>query len=98
MLGKFNPSPSYVIPLMAHCAVQAIGTFLIAFLYCGTVNKLVLCVTLLDFMSHFVIDRLKASPNLLGRFTYEEPYFWWALGFDQMLHQIVYIIIIFLIY
>src|SRR5690606_31961493 len=84
-----------------------------------------------DFLVHFLMDRIKASPNLLGQYqaiTKEEygrltdaiaqakwnnndralakinqdfqkrkksnKYFWWSLGFDQMVHHLTDIVII----
>jgi len=72
-LGKFKPGWAWVLPLTTHCSIHALGTFVIAFgfaLYrdigdCGWV----LHVMLFDFVLHFCMDRVKASPNLLGRFN-----------------------------
>ena len=98
MLGKFKPYPEYILPLVAHSAVQAGGTFLLALLFHLmfhlTLTKVVFLVTATDFVTHFIIDRIKASPKLLGRFKPDQPYFWWALGWDQMCHHLVNIILV----
>ena len=58
---------------------------------------------------HFTMDRIKASPNMLGRFkpltkeTYptaneaaikSNTYFWWSLGLDQGVHHLTHYVII----
>lgn len=97
MLGKFKPYPDYILPLVQHSLVQTTGTayiLIIATFYGVNFGLwMFLGICLYDFVTHFVIDRLKASPNLLGRFKSDNKYFWWALGLDQLLHQVVYLII-----
>jgi hypothetical protein len=90
MLGKFKPFPQFIWPLAAHAGVHTIFTVVIALAYQR--YDLVMSLALLDFTTHFVIDRLKASPALLGRFKPDQKQFWWALGFDQMAHQFVMIL------
>jgi hypothetical protein len=52
-----------------------------------------------DFIMHFTMDRIKASPNLLGRFKdmYDRK-FWWCLGFDQMFHHLTHYTIIYVLW
>lgn len=66
MLGKFKKSPDFVLPLLAHVSVHAGMTFLIA-VFCVSPG-LALGLALLDAVIHFVVDRVKASPDMLGRF------------------------------
>lgn len=95
MLGKFKPFPHYIEPLAAHCTIQALGSAVaILFVFKSIDIKLLYTLILLDFVSHFIIDRIKASPALMGRFKPDNKYFWWALGWDQMMHQLVYIFIV----
>lgn len=65
MLGKFQPYPKFILPLLAHASVHGMATFLIALC---VKPKIAFWVALLDLVAHFVIDRVKASPNMLGRF------------------------------
>lgn len=65
MLGKFKPGYDWVKPLAAHSLVHAAWTFAIVLHF---QSKLALPMALLDFVLHFTMDRIKASPNLLGRF------------------------------
>lgn len=64
MLGKFQGGTAWILPLSAHCAVQAFFTFLIGLM----VNpRLAVVGATIDFILHFIMDRIKASPNLMGR-------------------------------
>jgi hypothetical protein len=65
MLRKFLPTPHWILPLMAHAGVHGAFTCFIA-LFVKPEAALILGV--LDFILHLTIDRLKASPNLGGRF------------------------------
>ncbi len=48
-----------------------------------------------DFVSHFVIDRMKASNRFFGRYNdARQKSFWNSLGADQMVHHMVHILII----
>jgi hypothetical protein len=64
MLGKFKKSPNFILPLLAHVAVHGMGTFLIASYF---KPKSAFWLALLDMSVHFVVDRIKASPTLGGR-------------------------------
>lgn len=66
MLGKFAKYPDFIVPLLAHVAVHGAFTFWIAI---GFTGLLVLSfkLALTDMIIHFAMDRIKASPELLGR-------------------------------
>lgn len=136
MLGKFSADPKIWLPaLAAHSGVHALGTALIVswvFFFSKTLHtnefvfKWIILLSTFDFLVHFVMDRIKASPRLLGRFkalsakeylwmnnamhdpsehenarkaldklVRDNTYFWWALGFDQMVHHLTHYAIIF---
>lgn len=65
MLGKFKPYPDYILPLVAHALVHAAFTLVIACFFCPLWAP---WLALIDGTIHFIVDRIKASPNLLGRF------------------------------
>lgn len=134
MLGKFKRE-GWLLPLCLHAFVHAVGTALIVGAYVATtrhpVRELVIWAPLLDFLVHATMDRIKASPNLMGRWktlspteyqnaiaqaNYSGPlpplltirndarrrlrgntYFWWALGFDQMVHHLTHYTIVYLL-
>ncbi|QDH46558.1 hypothetical protein LAh8_20 [Aeromonas phage LAh_8] len=86
MLGKFRKK-GWVLPLSAHCIEHGIFTFLI-FLWAGVEKALMLAAV--DFSLHFVMDRIKASPNIGGRYNNQQPQYWYMLGFDQMFHHLTH--------
>jgi hypothetical protein len=65
MLGKFK-AKAWLLPLTAHAGVHAGITFLITAPLIGFTRGLVL--GFFDFAVHFGMDRVRASPDLLGRF------------------------------
>lgn len=93
MLGKFK-LVGWERPLAAHAAVHALFTFAIALFFNPI---LALPLAIFDFAIHGFVDRLKAHPELGGRFKPEQPQFWWALGADQTMHHLTHYAIIFLI-
>ena len=93
MLGKLRAT-NWALPLAAHAAVHATATFLIAIWFS---LHLAIILAIADFVLHFTIDRLKASPNIGGRFKPDQPYFWWALGADQMAHHFTHYEFIFIL-
>jgi hypothetical protein len=66
MLGKFLPFPKFILPLLAHASVHSVFTFLIA--WCFKDWHFALALGLGDGIVHFIVDRIKASPELGGRF------------------------------
>lgn len=92
-------------PLFCHAGVHAIGTMIIAMLFIpdGVYDigigyfAVVPVLGLLDLIVHFTVDRVKASPKLLGRYKPDNPKFWWSLGGDQMFHHLTHYLIIFII-
>lgn len=95
MLGKFKGGYDWILPLTAHSATHAYFTFIISILLVDL--QLAILLALLDFTIHGTMDRIKASPNLLGRYKPENKLFWWSLGFDQMIHHLTHYGIIYII-
>ncbi len=106
MLGKFKPFPNCILPLLAHSSVHGVFTYVIASLFH---SKYALFLAVLDLLVHGVVDYIKASPTLGGKFkpltkeTYSiatldqiksNVYFWWTLGLDQMAHHLTHYLII----
>lgn len=67
MLGKFKPYPDFVLPLMAHAGVHSLMTFGIAYAIRQDL-RIAIMLGFFDGMIHFIVDRVKASPDLGGRF------------------------------
>lgn len=134
MLGKFKAT-GWVAPLAAHAGVHGGLSFLIVLAYSRSLFLAFLLATF-DFVVHFTMDRVKASPKLMGRWhalsaaefrmakmwvdgttgvhdcgeahgecstkraadrlaIRGNTLFWWALGFDQMIHHVTHYIIIY---
>lgn len=114
MLRKFRPGWEFVLPLASHCAVHAV--FTLGILLYFKPHLWYLCLA--EFVIHFVMDRIKASPKLLGQFDalskrewkamqehadcpgcandkVSNKFFWFSLGFDQMIHNLTYLAIVY---
>lgn len=85
MLGKMQRQ-NWIKPLAAHAAVHGLSTTLIMIVFAPHYWWL----GLMDFIVHFSIDRVKASPDLLNRWGPDNKFFWWALGLDQMMHHLTH--------
>lgn len=66
MLGKFKKK-GWVLPLAAHCAVHFGFTYSIAAVMTEN-STFAMMMAGLDFVIHFVMDRIKASPDMLGKY------------------------------
>jgi hypothetical protein len=101
MLGKFKDK-GWHLPLLAHVWVHALFTFAISFPF-GVAQAYMLALA--DAVIHFIMDRIKASKHMLGRFkildaqsivvatplqTRHNRYAWIALGLDQMVHHLTH--------
>ncbi|ADQ53306.1 conserved hypothetical protein [Aeromonas phage 65] len=94
MLGKFKEN-GWELPLAAHCGVHAAMTMFVAVIM-GMSFWVVVALTLFDFISHFVIDKIKVE--LSRNHTPKDAKFWYHLGLDQMAHHLVhYNIIMFIV-
>lgn len=94
MLGKANIT-GWVRPLVAHAFVHSMFTLSITLFFVNL--KIALLLAIMDLTIHFIVDRIKASPSLGGRFNPTQPYFWWALGADQMVHHLTHYVFIYVI-
>jgi hypothetical protein len=91
MLGK-GKREGWVDPLLAHCNVHASLTWLVLVAF-GVGYFPALGIAGAEGIAHFGIDRLKAHPDLGGRWNPSQPQFWWALGADQLAHNLCYLAI-----
>lgn len=94
MLGKMQAT-GWIQPLAAHAAVHSLATYIITMYFVGPFTAILFALA--DFIIHFTVDRIKASPKLGGRWNPTQPYFWWALGADQMAHHLTHYLFIYLI-
>ncbi len=94
MLRKTLPQWDFLLPLITHCLVHAVLTLVICLVYAPQLWWL----AIFDFVVHFVMDRIKSGPRYLGRYNnLTQSGFWNVLGFDQMVHHLTHIYIIYVI-
>lgn len=91
MLSKMQAT-GWKLPLAAHAAVHSLATYIITMYFVGPFTAILFALA--DFIIHFTVDRIKASPKLGGRWNPTQPYFWWALGADQMAHHLTHYLFI----
>ena len=92
MLKKFSPNWDFFLPLCLHSGVHAVLSLCIVLAF-GLTNLWWLAI--LDFVIHFVMDRIKSGPRYLGRFNdRSRPGYWNVLGFDQMVHHLTHMYLI----
>lgn len=97
-LGKFKET-GWVATLTSHCLYHVVGTVLItalALMQFDVYTIIAMCLILgtFDFVVHFIMDRVKASPKMLGVYKPNQKQFWWSLGLDQCVHHITHDIIV----
>lgn len=96
-MGKGKPGVQFVLPLSAHAGVHAAFTAVIFYFFTGAWY-----LGLVDFVAHFIIDRIKSTYRLpIGQWTPEEKKqnierFYLAFGMDQLAHYMTYILIMYL--
>lgn len=80
MLGKFKAGLDFIKPLAAHCGVHAGFTLLITAGYMFYKDSLSpqnwyipFAFAVMDFVIHFIMDRIKAAPKWWGRYTVASP-------------------------
>jgi hypothetical protein len=88
----------WIEPLMMHAGVHAATTLVVLggfFMWNGVVHTaehkfILMLAVLFDFVTHFWIDRLKAT----RKSKIDESQFWVNLGLDQFAHHVVGILIV----
>lgn len=91
MLKKVRPDWDFIGPLALHCSVHALLTLAICLFYRAELWWL----SLVDFLLHFLTDRLRSGPRYLGRFNDPNTsVFWWVLGLDQMVHHLTHLLLV----
>ena len=73
-----------------HAGIHAFGS-LVAFLLVGASFSFVLPVILLEWVVHFHIDWWKGRHTSSQKLTPADAGYWRASGFEQALHQLTYI-------
>ncbi len=91
MLQKSRPGWDFAPPLAIHCGIHAVTTLAVV-LY---INYNFWWLGLVDFGVHFLMDRIKAGPKYLGRYSdVRSKAFWVSFGIDQMVHHLTNLFIV----
>lgn len=81
----------WLVPLLVHVAGHAILTLAITIV----VAPRLWWLSAVEFVVHAVIDRAKVLIGRQQRLDPAKAEFWWLLGFDQFLHHVTDIAIVF---
>lgn len=91
MLKKTQAGWGFLLPLVVHCLVHSVLTALVVLPYRSHLWWLIA----VDFVIHFLMDRIKSGPRYLGRFNdKEKPAYWNCFGIDQMVHHLTHLWIV----
>lgn len=101
---KFD-AEGWVWPLFKHANDHAMASALIVstFLYAAEMFPsseffvLTALAYIFDLTVHFTMDRIKASPHMLGKYKYPEKKYFVSLAADQAVHHITHYVIIMVI-
>lgn len=89
--GKSEQGLGFIFPLCVHVSVHAVMTLAILVVFTPALWFL----AIFDFLVHFSMDRIKASPRFFGRYTdVNKQSFWVPFGIDQMVHHLTHYFII----
>lgn len=80
-----------------HAGIHGTGA-LVALVVFGLPLKLGLGLALLDFVVHYHVDFSKEQIVRRAGWTTSVPQFWWALSADQMMHQLTYLLLAYLVF
>jgi hypothetical protein len=80
---------------VGHSIKQGLGTLFVFWLVTYEF-EFSLIVAFIDFVLHYHIDWAKININKKYNYTVEMPQFWMWLGFDQLLHSLTYVFLIWL--
>lgn len=91
MLRKVLPSWRFFVPLAIHCMVHGLMTLAIVLV----VKPQLWWLAIVDFVAHFLMDRIKSGPRYFGRYNDKSSAMYWnVFGFDQMVHHLTGIYIV----
>ena len=93
-LKKGNKDWDFFLPLLSHALVHGFATLFFVMLTAPHFWWL----ALVDFVTHFIMDRIKSGPKYLGRFNDPAKHVYWnILGFDQFFHHLTDLTIVWII-
>ena len=75
---------------LIHSAIHGFGALIVVVMFIGFV-PLAFALALLDALIHYHVDFTKENVVSKMGWTVAQSPFWWAMSFDQMLHQMTYL-------
>lgn len=87
---------------IAHAALHGLGTGIAVFSSVVVVGfpitlQILTFVVLFDFVAHYIIDLAKVQTTENLKLTIQDYGYWVLLGFDQLLHSLCYVYIVYYI-
>ena len=79
---------------VVHSLIHILLTVPLFFLFPGGSARLASGILAAEFVVHYHIDWAKEQINRRAGWTARDPMFWWVLGFDQLLHGLTYVAIL----
>lgn len=76
--------------LLAHAGVHGVGTLIVVLIFA----KAFWWLSIVDFIVHAGIDKLKSRINQKFGWTYKDTAYWWAFGLDQEAHNLTHLLYI----
>lgn len=76
-----------------HAGIHAVFSLIVLALF-GAPWMVIFWMVLAEFVVHFHIDWAKARYSVDRQLTPDQPHYWYAMGTDQALHQLTYLVMI----
>jgi len=77
-----------------HAGIHAVLTPFVYLVLVPSSLLLILGITLAEFVVHYHVDWLKEQVTYRNGWTARDPAFWYALGTDQLVHGLTYLVIV----
>lgn len=78
---------------MQHAGLHMVGSIL-AFLLTGSLSAVALWIVVIEGLAHYHIDWGKGRYSQMKAHTPTDAGYWRAFGFDQTLHQLTYVVMV----
>ena len=74
-----------------HSFLHGITSWVILGIIFEFFNSIIVVAVVVEFILHYFIDFFKMNFNIKYNLTPMNPKFWYVLGFDQLLHYLTYL-------
>jgi hypothetical protein len=84
---------------LGHSIKHGLGTLLVVLAITGVeFFTEALVVATLDFVIHYHMDWFKSRVTAIKGYTINDAKFWWWFGFDQLIHQLTYLLVTYMVF